>query len=191
MVKRLKRESDRGAALIMAAWIEEALSEFLRSYLVQDQKVIEDMLGRMKPLASFSATSRTCYLLGLIDRETLGNLETIREIRNDFAHSRGDLTFEDQSIRDRCASLNFRGPRNESRARRRHAQPAQTLTPRETFLLAGLLSTGYLIKRRSEISPVPSPDPATYATFLEAIVQRLEVQITAPDSTPAESAPHP
>src|SRR5215216_1518415 len=93
MAARLQRESDRGCALIVASWVDDALTDFLKAYLVQDAKIIDDLFRPMGPLGSFSAKISMAYLRGLIDRTMFDNLNTIREVRNDFAHSRADISF--------------------------------------------------------------------------------------------------
>ncbi len=105
MAARLKDESDRAAALIVAAWVDDALTEMVINHLIQDEKLIEEMFRPMGPLGSFSSKIHLAYLTGTISKMVHENLEIIRNIRNDFAHSRTHLRFSDQSISDRCRNL--------------------------------------------------------------------------------------
>ena len=47
MAKKIEGESDRGAALIIAAWVDDALGDLLKAYLVQEAGVIEEMFTQM------------------------------------------------------------------------------------------------------------------------------------------------
>src|SRR5262245_8018990 len=73
----LAGESDRAVALIVAAWVDDALGDLLRAYLVQDAKVIEEMFKPMAPLSTFSAKIKAAHLVGLIDKRQFENLDTI------------------------------------------------------------------------------------------------------------------
>jgi len=102
----LDHESDRAVALIVSSWIDDALSEMIKGSLVQDNAtVLNDTFQHTGPLGTFSSRIKLAYLIRRIGREVFENLETIRGIRNDFAHSREDLQFSDQSIKARCQNL--------------------------------------------------------------------------------------
>ena len=69
MAAKLKDESDRGAALIVAAWVDDALTEMVVNHLVRDDAVIiEEMFRPMGPLGSFSSKIRLAYLIGNISK---------------------------------------------------------------------------------------------------------------------------
>ena len=104
------KESDRGAVLISSGFLENTLKEILISYLIDDidPKVIFDGNG---PLSSFSSRIKFCYCLALISKEEMQDLEIIRGIRNDFAH-KYKVSFEDQSIKDRCANFKSKASLN-------------------------------------------------------------------------------
>lgn len=101
----LMRESDRGCALFAAAYIDKALGKLLKSHLVQGSKVDEELFTGQAPLGSFSSRIKLAYYLGRISAAERKDLDTIRQIRNDFAHNAAALTFSDQSIANRCGNL--------------------------------------------------------------------------------------
>jgi hypothetical protein len=82
----LKDESDRGAALLVAAILDEMMHQLLESYFVDDAEQSDLMLGPTGPLATFASRTRAAYLLGLISKRHYSVLTTLRDIRNVFAH---------------------------------------------------------------------------------------------------------
>jgi hypothetical protein len=101
----VKKESDRGAVLLCAAWLDDALALLLRNRLVDDNATVDKVFGFDQALGTFSSRITMAYCLGLIDERMRKDLDTIRGIRNDFGHVRKPLSFEDQSIKDRCNNL--------------------------------------------------------------------------------------
>lgn len=112
----LHAQTDRGAAIIGAAYLEVGLAQLLLACFVTSKKTIDEKTGKPfwhalfrdpnAPLASFSAKIRLASALGLIGDHTEADLNRIREIRNRFAHEFFDeLSFAEQSTRDRCNAL--------------------------------------------------------------------------------------
>jgi hypothetical protein len=93
LVEELERQSDRGAAIVGLAWVEEALQESLISFLEDEKKAQERFFRQSGPLAALAA-----------------DLHSLRKIRNDFAHTvlaadNSSLRFETAHIRDKCMAL--------------------------------------------------------------------------------------
>lgn len=103
----LTSESDRGCALMAAAYLDLQLYELLKAYFVEDGKVAEGLLGPSRPLESFSSRIDMAYALGLIGRKTRRELHIIRKVRNDFAHKHTHVSFHDSVISNRCRELRF------------------------------------------------------------------------------------
>jgi DNA-binding MltR family transcriptional regulator len=82
----LNPETDRGCALMAAAYLDERLGEFMKGYFVDDSKVADDLLEQSRPLGTFSSRIDMAYALGLISEEEHRGLHPIRRIRNDFGH---------------------------------------------------------------------------------------------------------
>lgn len=101
----LETESDRAIALITAAFLDDALAAVLRHALVDDAKILDELFGTDRPLGTLSSRIKIAYCLGHISHGSFRDLETIRAIRNDFAHSRQALNFQSQGIRERCMKL--------------------------------------------------------------------------------------
>lgn len=105
--RALTDESDRGCALFAAAYLDTALENLLRATVLESKKIDEELFEGTAPLATFSGRIKLAYYLGLISSEFRADLETIRKIRNDFAHDATILSFDSQSIADRCRNLGF------------------------------------------------------------------------------------
>jgi len=103
--QRLSEESDRGCALMAAAYLDEELKKLLQKSFVNDKKIYNEILDHSAPLGSFSARIDLAYLLGLISKKSRRDLHLIRKVRNAFGHSSQKLTFADRAIAARCKEL--------------------------------------------------------------------------------------
>ena len=103
----LNRESERGAVLISVSYLERQLKEIVSAFLC-DGEASERLLERFNaPLGTLAARAAAAVALGLlISRREYRELETIRKIRNQFAHEHR-TRFSDQGIVDRCRNLAF------------------------------------------------------------------------------------
>ena len=101
VIQELQAESDRGAALMGAAYLDTALKSLLEASLAGGSIVADKLLNDQPnaPLGTFSSRIAMAYGLGHIGPNYYRALESIREIRNAFAHFRRSLTFEDPQIR--------------------------------------------------------------------------------------------
>ena len=108
MIKEVESGSDRAAAILAASCVEDQLAFAIKCKLRRDdESVIRDMFQVRGPLGSFSAKISMGYLLGLYDKETRKELDTIKEIRNTFAHRAYACHFETQRIRDLASNLSL------------------------------------------------------------------------------------
>jgi DNA-binding MltR family transcriptional regulator len=118
--KEFRTESDRGAALVAAAMLDDALRELLGKHLVKPDNKDRDLLGRSKPLGTFSARIDAAFQVGLVSAYLARDLHLIRQIRNEFAHHPLECTFQSARVVDwvkvleRASDYNRRKP--ETRA---------------------------------------------------------------------------
>jgi DNA-binding MltR family transcriptional regulator len=103
--KTLTPETDRGCALMAAAYLDSQIEELLRKLFVDKPEVADELLGLSKPLGSFSARIDLAFLLGKIGEKEMRDLHLIRKIRNDFGHNPSPITFEHPPIASRCREL--------------------------------------------------------------------------------------
>ncbi len=113
----LDRESDRGVALLSAAYVDAFLEKAVKSRLcdmaVPKGSTLFDRLFQSAnpPLGSFSAKIDLAFAMKVIGPHTYHDLHIMRGVRNDFAHDldfdnpRKGLSFEERSISDRCNNL--------------------------------------------------------------------------------------
>lgn len=101
----LDYETDRGCALMAAAYLDSQLEELLKKSFVDDADVAPDVLGMMRPLGTFSSRIDSTYLLGHIGPKLRRDLHLIRRIRNEFGHKATPLDFKSEGIASRCLEL--------------------------------------------------------------------------------------
>ena len=111
LIEGLAFESDRGCVLIAAAYLDDSLDELLQASFSQNsvckKKAVEPLFSGLGPLSSFSAKIKLSFALELIDEDVFTSLEIIRKIRNEFAHTFVDLSFDTPSVADRVANLHI------------------------------------------------------------------------------------
>ena len=95
-------ESDRAAALVAAALLDQNLEDLLRAFMVDDQRETGYILGTN--LQSLGSRVRACYCLGLISLGEAHDLRVVKEIRNHFAHNL-HVSFQDAKVQSNCQKL--------------------------------------------------------------------------------------
>jgi DNA-binding MltR family transcriptional regulator len=102
--KLFSGESDRGAVVLAASYLDSLLGDLFRAAMAEDASC-DALLGGFGPLSAFSSRIEVAYAFGLLASEIRDDLNLIREIRNDFAHNVGTASFGTLGVRDRCAVL--------------------------------------------------------------------------------------
>jgi mannitol operon repressor len=97
-LQRFYKESDRGAALLAGSMLDEIALRILRAFLIEQPESEKLLEGFNAPLGSFNARLVAAYSLGLIETEEYNQANTVRKVRNEFAHGWGDLAFEDAKV---------------------------------------------------------------------------------------------
>jgi DNA-binding MltR family transcriptional regulator len=110
LVKEIETQSDRGAAIIGAAWVEEELQAAIESVLATDKSASDRLFRKSAPIFSFSAKIDLARLLGVLSAVVASDLHIIRKVRNEFAHSVLDrdsstLSFSTSRISDKCLAI--------------------------------------------------------------------------------------
>jgi len=109
-VQELATISDRAAAIVAAALLENRIERSLKFHLVDHRKnagasVHLDMFRSSGPLGSFSAKINMGYMIGLYSAGAWKDLDYIREIRNVFAHKIENRAFD--SVSDLCKNITW------------------------------------------------------------------------------------
>ena len=104
LARRIRIENhERTLAIVNGAELEELLGELLLAFMANDKEA-EKTVKRY----NFYTRIQIAYCLGLISRDEYSDLQTIKEIRNHFAHSSNNpkgSTFEDKELLDLCKQL--------------------------------------------------------------------------------------
>jgi mannitol operon repressor len=139
-LREFQDETDRGAALVGAAVIDDRLLETLRAFMVSNNAASALLDGGTAPLGTFSSRIDATYALGLISVHEHSECHIIRRIRNEFAHRKHGVTFMDEKIRGLCDGLqsDLPGGRKEFKEK-----------PRSVFINAVVL-TSMALTYRSE-----------------------------------------
>lgn len=87
LTKLLHEMDDRGLVLSLSAFAEDALGFLLKSFMLHSETTSKLIEGFNAPLGTFSARIKAGYALGLITEEQFQDLERLRKIRNEFAHT--------------------------------------------------------------------------------------------------------
>lgn len=103
--KELENNSDRGTVLICTSILDAQLEKLLKSFLISNKKIDEELFKPTQALGNSSAKINMSYYLGLITKTEKNNLNSIRKIRNIFAHQINQLSFDDPRILGLCNNL--------------------------------------------------------------------------------------
>ena len=109
--ERLQEElygvSDRASAVMLSSFTEAALTEYIQgkirpNFSNSDMKLLFDFQGT---LGTFGGKIIMGYALNWFGRETRHDLDLIRLLRNEFAHSRKSFRFTDHPVASVCQQL--------------------------------------------------------------------------------------
>jgi len=104
--EQLRGETDRGAVIVAAALLEDALEQMLSVRLLPSPERDDELFsGPYAPLGNFSAKIDFAYRVGLIRQGVRSSLHLLRKLRNHFAHSAAVGGFEAQAVRSRLREL--------------------------------------------------------------------------------------
>lgn len=98
LTRSLRDYDDRGLVLSLAAFAEEALGELLKAFMTPSEATAQLIEGFNAPLGTFSSRIKAAYAIGLITKEQFLDLERLRKIRNEFAHSWKPVDISKQKV---------------------------------------------------------------------------------------------
>ncbi|AWG83697.1 MltR family transcriptional regulator [Vibrio parahaemolyticus] len=103
--EQLADENDRGVALSAGEMFSELLKEMLLRKLSDTKESKALIEGFNAPIGTYSARIKLAYALSYITEDEKKDLECIRKIRNEFAHSWRKVSFEDTKVVAQCKNL--------------------------------------------------------------------------------------
>lgn len=104
LARNLREESDRAMAILGVAYLDDLLRESILSLLVEGD-VSDNLFRGYGPLATLSARIDMAFVLGLFGEGERRELNLLRKIRNEFAHSTEIHSFDAAPVRDWCSHL--------------------------------------------------------------------------------------
>lgn len=97
--KTIAEESDRAKVVLVAAWIDHFLKVKLENEFSKGNAKARDQF------ASFSVKLDTVFREGWIDADVHHDVQKIRKLRNDCAHTIEPISLNDENIRSLLESL--------------------------------------------------------------------------------------
>ncbi len=111
VLTELEEQSDRGAAILGAAYLADRLRDILTDALL-DSGLAFSFKGSLNedrifqgPLLSFGAKIDMAAAMGFLGPHSYQDCHLVRRIRNDFMHIAVPTGFDDAKVRDKCGEL--------------------------------------------------------------------------------------
>jgi DNA-binding MltR family transcriptional regulator len=150
--KEITSTSDRSAAILLAANVENAVAKLIAENLTRNSsQVLESLYARDGALSSFFSVINLGYAMGLYDDKIRDDLDTIRRIRNSFAHARRPINFATIEISDECKKIktinDSSHPVSKTYFLKRHPIEKRNSDARKIYLNTGLAISVYLSLR--------------------------------------------
>jgi DNA-binding MltR family transcriptional regulator len=93
-IQRQDRMTHSGVVIAATAILDNQLERSLkRAMRPMSKSMYEKLFGAFRPLNTFSSKIAMAYALSIINKDVYNELEKIRKIRNEFAHSSAVLHF--------------------------------------------------------------------------------------------------
>lgn len=156
-------ESDRGHALVSVAHLDNMMKIILASAFISDTKIKNQLFSRQ--LRSFSAKIDLAYGLGFIDNNVKEELDILRLIRNHFAHSFRECSFDDSQISQYTTKLKFATRVDAISSRERFSSSAFTTL----LILLAYAEQIITPKSREELNP----DGPSFTAIIESLAHQL------------------
>ncbi len=153
MWHEIREESDRAAAIIAFAYLDDRLTEVIKAFLHTRRRTTKELFKGLGPLVSTAARSKLAYSLGFFGPLTLKNLNDLADIRNLFAHQKKRWKFASPEISKRCMKLNI-----NKRVLKMGREKSPT-DPRELYLDAISMIADVLWSELTQNPPPPPREP--------------------------------
>jgi len=103
--KEYESSDDRSCALLCAAYLENCLEILILDTLLHKDEAYQGLFRDIAPLGTFNAKTKIAFCLNLLPEIVYKDLNTIRDIRNKFAHKLHGLSFSVDPILSLCNKL--------------------------------------------------------------------------------------
>lgn len=96
----LKKESDRAKLILVSSWIDYFLKVKIQNEFSKgNKKARKDLFSLNGPFATFSSKLNLAFCAGWIDSDVYHDIQIIRKLRNDCAHSIENITLDEERVR--------------------------------------------------------------------------------------------
>lgn len=134
------KETERGAALAAAAFLDDLLGRVISNFLISNDSGHALMDGFNAPFGTLSARIAACHAMGLISDIEFRECEIVRKVRNEFAH-KVKMSFENDRVKSLCALMKGSVP-GEKKARGQFTSAA-------VILILNLTNRPHYVAQRS------------------------------------------
>jgi hypothetical protein len=102
----LSEKSDRACVILSASWADHFLRiKLAREFSKGNSDARSTLFSSNGPFATFSGKLNAAFCAGWIDRDVYHDLNVIRKLRNEFAHSINSHTFHDEPFPSMVSKL--------------------------------------------------------------------------------------
>jgi hypothetical protein len=177
-VMELHAGSDRVAAIMGSALVEDSLISAIGSVLHDDSNKAALFYDQGAPFGTFKARIIAAHALGLFDSDMARDLDIIRDIRNQFAHALLSLSFENEDIAAACDRITYYEPADATDNREISAQRLRFETACWTFSMHLLRRSNDNLQKRlaklTEKEEPPSKEVGKRNSLMDLISGPLE-----------------
>lgn len=159
-------ESDtRTATILLVSFLEDTIKKtFCDQWKISSKRDIDRYFGSNGPLSTFSQRALVANGIGWLTNKQVSELDTLRKIRNDFAHNHRVHSLSSPELKDLCLSLQSRDEiwfGNESYKRSHDAASDETKLKLRVycagiFIISDLLGNAKMLKRQLPAGYKPS-----------------------------------
>lgn len=104
-ISLINKQDDYALVLSLATFLEDTLGRILLAYFRDCKATRELVEGFNAPLGTFSSRIKAAYSFGLLMKEQFEDLETLRRVRNKFAHNWEGVGLEQPDIKAMIGKL--------------------------------------------------------------------------------------
>jgi hypothetical protein len=104
-IKEIETGPDRTVAVVAGSFVEIHLQTAIEAWLVRHDKITPEMFRISGPLGTFGAKINLGFMIGLYTEKPHRELDTIKDIRNAFAHKLEVNSFDNPRMKALAGNL--------------------------------------------------------------------------------------
>jgi DNA-binding MltR family transcriptional regulator len=159
VAREIKTDAPRGASMVAASFLDAFLLKLIQRHLVKlSDSEANALFEPDRPLGTFSSRIKLARALSIFGKKTAHDLNTLREIRNAFAHGLRKMDFETPEVKQLMFSFHCL----------KDIEDYKTLKPGELFFeITAMLSTHLDTKMKSSPTERAVPKLAVFCNHLD------------------------